>query len=167
MRSSGQQVKPASGSLSWKVPQRMPVATNRTGRTPLIYLSKSGSQTCYPETRFTLNGSSTRRECAESGTITTAPLPSILVVGALQSPIWGRPASIVTLRSADWHLFQRKAPHRIPRCGAFRFPPPKPSSTWLVGLPERTPATVRRDPRARRTPSRHPRGLRRAENARG
>lgn len=69
MRSSGQQVKPASGSLSWKVPQRMPVATNRTGRTPLIYLSKSGSQTCYPETRFTLNGSSTRRECAESGTI--------------------------------------------------------------------------------------------------
>lgn len=62
-------------SLSYTVANRYPTSVNRPGRTPHIYLSKSGDQTCYPDIQYVITAASKLTSCGTNGNDTSTTYP--------------------------------------------------------------------------------------------
>lgn len=65
-----------SGTLTYTAARRYPTSINTSGRTPHYYLSKSGTQTCYPEVQYSVLLSSTGYDnvtCWPAGVTVASP----------------------------------------------------------------------------------------------
>lgn len=75
MTSSVTGASSTASSLRYTVANRYPTSVNSAGRTPHIYLSKAGSQLCYPDIQYVITAASKLTTCGVDGNDTSTTYP--------------------------------------------------------------------------------------------